>query len=296
MHFGILVYENTWYPGKSSNIGDYVQTLAQINMYREIICNHYGVDVSYDEFFDCVLKGSYRDFTFVFVPRDNLSEASRKYPDKKIHVIMNGWFMHACNKNKDIDWPPPENIVPLFISFHVANEKLLDKRYVEYYKKHEPIGCRDKATLKRFQELGVNAYFSGCLTTTIDFLKWDPKIEKTAVVDVKINPKNVSYEFDSYDHMICKDWDAAKSLPASYNLLKKYTSYQEVVTSRLHAYLPCTSIGIPTTFVSPRGNAKETTWGSPNRFDGLRKLSDRNKLLQVRSKLIENIINGIKIT
>jgi hypothetical protein len=47
-------------------------------------------------------------------------------------------------------------------------ELLVDKRFVDYFKRHEPIGCRSLATVDAFRKVGVDAYFSGCLTLTIE--------------------------------------------------------------------------------------------------------------------------------
>src|SRR5712691_6262010 len=78
-------------------------------------------------------------------------------------IIFNGWFPQQPN------WPPPESIHPLFVSFYAAlPEQLLDKRFAGYFKRYEPIGCRSLATVETFRKIGVDAYFSGCLTLTFD--------------------------------------------------------------------------------------------------------------------------------
>jgi len=84
-----------------------------------------------------------------------------------IKVIMNGWFTHRPD-----NWPPSPNIEPLFISFHISPhiaDKLLSRKTLEYLKKHEPIGCRDEYTRDLLKRRGIDAYFSGCLTLTLDY-------------------------------------------------------------------------------------------------------------------------------
>jgi hypothetical protein len=289
MKFGVWTYENEWSPGKSGNIGDHIQTLAQINLYRKIVCDYYDEDISFDEFFENVVEGRYCDFTFVFIPRDNLSQVKREYPNEKIYVIMNGWFMSPCTSEGALDWPPPDNIVPLFISFHVADQRLFDKRYLDYYKKHQPIGCRDMATMEKFKRWGIDAYFTGCLTLTIDFFEWNPSVKRTAVIDVNVNPKTSSYKFDMFRHLICKNWTHMESLRFAYDLLKKYSKYERVITSRLHAYLPCMSMGIPSEFVSYRGASRDKAWGSPNRFDGLRDITTRD-VISIRQGITDRVL------
>src|SRR5690606_28108703 len=65
-----------------------------------------------------------------------------------------------------------QNLVPLFISFHlnpVHAPKLLAKQEnIDYLKKHSPIGCRDYSTLEIMKAHDIPAYYSCCLTTTLD--------------------------------------------------------------------------------------------------------------------------------
>ena len=68
------------------------------------------------------------------------------------------------------NWPPHNKVHPLFISFHInklvyqffSNEKSLN-----YFRKHQPIGCRDQSTVNFLKSYGIDAYFSGCLTLTL---------------------------------------------------------------------------------------------------------------------------------
>lgn len=102
-----------------------------------------------------------------FLPRiDILLERDRLHRYRNcppIFAIFNGWF------NYQPFWPPPDSISPLFVAFY-ANmpELLIDKRFVSYFKRHEPIGCRSVATVEAFHKIGVEAYFSGCMTLTIE--------------------------------------------------------------------------------------------------------------------------------
>ena len=112
---------------------------------------------------------------------------------------MNGWFMHKVETdagrskftnlpkrklfNNNIDWPPPSNIKPIFISFHINNKDMLDECYIPYYKMNEPIGCRDRSTSKYLTDRGVDAYFSGCLTLTLDNMNKDCKEDTKYNVD-----------------------------------------------------------------------------------------------------------------
>ena len=119
----------------SKNIGDYIQTKAVIDI----------IDSKKTRILD----------------RENLD----KYNEDDIKTIINGWFMENPKK-----WPPSNKIIPLFISFHInpsAQGELLKKESLEYLKKHEPIGCRDHYTRDILIEKGIKAYYSSCVTTSL---------------------------------------------------------------------------------------------------------------------------------
>ena len=117
------------------NIGDDIQTLAAINFLKKHEINEY-----------------------VFVDREELSE----YNGEPIKLVMNGWYMHNIKK-----FPPSDKIHPIFVSMHVWDENLI-KENVEYFRRYQPIGCRDEYTVKLFEKYGIDAYFTGCLTLLFD--------------------------------------------------------------------------------------------------------------------------------
>ena len=105
-----------------------------------------------------------------FMPRINLEierDGLNKKLKKKTIIILNGWFT-----NHPENWPPDRNLHPLFISFHLqpeSGQKILSVREnIEFLKKNQPIGCRDFNTVKMLEEKGIKAYFSYCLTSTLD--------------------------------------------------------------------------------------------------------------------------------
>lgn len=132
MKNGLLTYKS--YNDKF-NIGDYIQSLAAAQFFRDEID--------------------------IYLNRERLNE----YSGEKVKLIMNGWFVHEPQ-----NWPPSKDIVPLFVSFHinsVARNELLKSDSIKYLKKWQPIGCRDKETVRLLTEKGVDSYFSGCLTLTL---------------------------------------------------------------------------------------------------------------------------------
>jgi hypothetical protein len=147
---GLLVCKGTGY---DKNIGDYIQSLAA------------------EMFFDKI---------DIFVEREELS-SYKSYPDKT-KVIMNGWFMWYPE-----NFPPSNDIIPLFISFHIVPniaEKMLTSQNVEYLKKYGPVGCRDISTQKLLEKYGIPCYFSGCLTLSLgNKYKSDEKSGEIIFVD-----------------------------------------------------------------------------------------------------------------
>lgn len=143
-----LIFTYEGYP--NTNIGDYIQSLAAKQFFPE-------------------------DFDVIFHHRDELNS----YKGDEVKVIMNGWFTH-----KPENWPPSDNINPLFVAFHInssAYQQLLSKDSLAYLKRYQPIGCRDEMTAKLLQEHGVDAYFSSCLTTTLGYKYKTNNIERDKI-------------------------------------------------------------------------------------------------------------------
>ena len=102
--------------GNKKNIGDYIQSVAQEQYWNNIDC---------------------------YVEREKIASFHSK---EKTNLIMNGWFMWNAEQ-----FPPSESINPFFISFHLSpsvSSRLLTPASIAYFKKYEPIGCRDIGTQK----------------------------------------------------------------------------------------------------------------------------------------------------
>jgi len=220
---------------KTNNLGDDIQTYAAMQLLPD---------------FDIILD------------RENLSSPNIVEPVK---FICNGWFM-----DKPQNWPPAPNLIPLFISFHVSdfnnsNKLMLSDRLLEYYKKHEPIGCRDYYTLGLFQSIGINAYFSGCLTLTLKnkFSNYERNSE-ILVVDPFLFYLNNNFKVSIIENLIPKSFhdniryithhkkpneDIKKRLNEISDLLERYSKAHLVITSRIHAALPAMALGTPVLFI-----------------------------------------------
>lgn len=147
--FCVFKYVSPFSP--TANIGDYVQSLAAAQFLPKV------------------------DY---YVDRDQMSAfASRP----EAFLMANAWYM----KNPE-DFPPPPNLRPFYISMHVGTPQMLTEKAVEHLREHEPIGCRDLATLELLRSRGVAAYYSGCLTLT---LSQATASERSGIYIVDVSPE-----------------------------------------------------------------------------------------------------------
>ena len=185
-------------------------------------------------------------------------------------VLCFGWYMHAIFTTR-FGFPLHENLRPIFVSFHCNKRDLLTPEAIAYLRRYGPVGCRDWTTVHLLQSCGVPAFFSGCVTTTIDTVFPDgraaPADAPPAYVDVP--PDQVPAGATVYKHSdpAVRRRSFTRNVGDALALLETYrTQHPRVVTSRLHCYLPVRSIGTPVEF-RPHNRADV-------RFDGLMDIDD----------------------
>ncbi len=114
------------------------------------------------DFIQSIAAAAFLDENPVFLDRDQLHLGT----STPTQLILNGWFMEQPHH-----WPPGPGIIPLFLSFHInptAQKQMLSPEGIAYLQKHAPIGCRDHYTLQLLQKHQISAYFSGCLTLSLN--------------------------------------------------------------------------------------------------------------------------------
>jgi hypothetical protein len=124
---GVVIHEDIL-----GNLGDFTQALAA----RVILGEEYHA---------------------VYLHRESLN----LYRGKKLPFVCNGWFSHAPV------YPPCDQLTPLYISLHItpaAQKWFSAQPMVNHLNKFAPIGCRDSQTRDFLLGIGIDAYFSGCLT------------------------------------------------------------------------------------------------------------------------------------
>lgn len=242
MAFGVFSYSGT------QNIGDEIQSLAA-----------WGRLPAPDYFLD----------------RDNL-KAEGDAIEGHASVIMNGWYGQWPE-----NWPPSEKIRPLFVAIHITKEPvasrlgvrpdeyMLAPSLVKYLRRHAPIGARDLATLQLLQNAGIDAYFSGCMTLTLqrpDVARTDDLVVLNDLPQqmVPLIRERTQKPLFRVGHQEYSNLPQAERFARGRELLGLYARANCVITSRLHCALPCLAMGTPVLLV----NAAPDQY----RFAGLREL------------------------
>jgi len=283
INLGILIYKSSYKDYNSSNIGDYIQSLATINVYRKIVNKFNNIEYKMKEFLELIHHNEIPNFNFIFIKRDNLDDINQYNGQSNIITVMNGWWMHPYNEKNDISFKIPPNITPIFVSFHIANDRLLEEPYIDQLKKYQPIGCRDLKTCEKIKnrDEGIDAYFSGCLTTTIDFFKWNKQNDTIFNIDTE-GEKGISFSHSNHKWI---DSDLKTCLLDAFDILEIYSKCKHVNTSRLNCYLPCLAMGVP---------VKLDTKLTGNKFDGLLELNnEKSNFIKLRTDLLEDTISKI---
>lgn len=212
--------------------------------------------------------------------------------DKNVKTIMNGWYLD-CYKA----WPPSNNIDPFLISMHFTTtteerrkQAILTEESKEYLNNYGPVGCRDMATLNFLEENGINAYFSGCLTLTLDKGNVEEKDGGYIVVVCEMKEEIIQFlksktnkkiyfiqqdlipsfkkafppEMPPWLYNLTSFYNHDEKFFMAENLLRLYENASCVITDRLHCALPCLALETPVLLLNNRGMRE--------RFEGLNQL------------------------
>jgi hypothetical protein len=208
MRNGLLVYKSY---SNTFNIGDYIQSIAALQ---------------------------FIDGEVIYVNRERLDE----YTGDPLRLSMNGWFLHELSH-----WPPSDKIHPLFVSFHLNSNaiKILENvSTIEYLKMHQPIGCRDKTTMEKLIQKGVDAYFSGCLTLTLgEKYKHQDRSNLIYFVDPYYDTKNDFCSIAKYIFVlltnfnnifkICKSMFNEISVKSIFKTTAFYSIYEKIFETKV---------------------------------------------------------------
>ena len=201
------------------NIGEEVQEIAAMRFLPQI-----------DEWV-------HREHINTFVSKD-------KQP---IKLLMNAWWMYHPKR-----FLPSAYINPLLISMYFRKEmreKFLTPKVKKYFMEHGPVGCRDTNTYEWLKANNVPAYFSGCLTLTLQRNNMPRKdyilcvdMPKEVVEEVKKRTKRPVYEIPVD---LSQYYTFEERLEISKLYLLSYQNAHCVLSSRLHVLLPCLAFETP---------------------------------------------------
>lgn len=182
MKKAILIYSSI---NNITNIGDYIQSLAARQFLEEAK-------------------------EYEYVNREQLHQ----YKGEPAFCILNGWFMH-----NPMNWPPSKDIIPYFISFHINSTvelTMLDGNNIQYFKQWEPIGCRDYYTTNLLKDKGIDAYYSSCLTLTLNnSFHCESKGDDVYFVDPYVSVHKSFYSYIEYIKIYFKKRKLVKKISKS---------------------------------------------------------------------------------
>jgi hypothetical protein len=244
MKYGILL-NNTF------NIGDDLQSVAS---------SHFLPSIDYYPF------------------KEQLS-SFRSENHEKVKVIMNSWYMWRPDH-----MPASDDIDPLLISMCFARQcrdKLLTKETKSWLIKYGPVGCRDNDTKDWLISNDVPAYFSGCLTLTLNENKnlrqnndWGGYILCVDVSEDVVNAikKRTDRPVFTLSKWIFSNFYAIDKIEISKIYLYMFHQAAAVVTGNMHTSLPSLAINTPVCLLSSENNVsanRGNQFNANNRFDGL---------------------------
>ena len=206
-------------------IGDDVQLLAIENLYRYM-------GINYDD--------------VVRIPFNQLSTYDGEY------VVLPISFPLYAYSHDDKITQYSERIIPVFLGMALLVDHL-DDAEVEYLKKFQPIGCRDQYTMETLRKYNILCYLNGCMTATFPKREREPEEQtgKIFCIDVTDNfakeiPEEIRKEciFSNHVYMSeeCPNGSEAKARQV-YDMYRNEAKM--IITTRLHAALPCAAMGIP---------------------------------------------------
>lgn len=225
MKYGLLYYKDT------DNIGDDIQTYASSRFLPEI---DYMID------------------------RENLEGF---VPKKKEYVatIMNAWYIHDKFNFNISPYIYPCLVSMFFKSFPYekgikVGTDYINDNVINILTRYGPVGTRDLHTKKIMDKLGIDNYFSGCMTLTLEKFK---DVEKQDyIVTVGLTEREINYIKSRTNRPIKvfkqdvkkgsfsnESWTQRKNRVEK--VLKLYQGAHMVITNKLHCSLPCLALETP---------------------------------------------------
>lgn len=235
------LYQETAGWKKEGNLGDGIQNIAVENIYKKI-----GIQPQ----------------DLILINRDDMPN----YQGDNVELVMQSYFANLYNT---FPFPWSKDITPIFLGMHLSpihnfRQLLIKRGILKLMKPFEPIGCRDRNTRNFLKSHGINAYFSGCMSLTLDKRPTTPQNGKVFIVDLYSKalqdlPKHIK---DIADYSITHIYQWKKDQKIDFESAMQFeqkareilNTYKEqaslVITSRIHVAMPCIAMGIPVIFIA----------------------------------------------
>lgn len=199
-----------------------------------------------------------------FLPRVDVTIPRERLADKPpgsgpIGLIANGWFME-----NPANWPPHPDIIPLLISMHFAEtsyrrferfrrrplDRLLAGAGAEYLRYWGPVGARDQFTADELSKRDIPNFVSGCLTMTLERQSDAPRGDFIVACDLAPQEVALLRKISGGEVVLTSHRGRLfNNLEAQHHeverVLDLYANASAVVTTRVHAALPCLGFGTP---------------------------------------------------
>ena len=211
----------------TQNLGDHIQIIAGLRLLSAS-----GIEPS------------------VFVDRDDEIASSVELDrlPAPIGILLNGWF-----KSNRAEWPPHPKLLPLIIGFHIRLfqcPELVSGESIEFFRRYQPIGCRDSYTRDLLGSFGIDAFVSNCLSLTLPKRIENPQAQ-TEVFVVSRDERILAYMPVAFGpHVFINHYtdthDFSVNMAKARQILEIYrTRAKLIVTTLLHCALPAIAMGIP---------------------------------------------------
>jgi len=201
-----------------------------------------------------------------FLPNQSISvdrEQLNSFSEEPGFLIGNGWYQHEFD-----NFPPPPNIIPFYISVHIAKSDFIKlKRVREHFKANAPIGCRDIKSVWLMRGFGISSYYSSCLTLTFKSknlanqskteIIWVDNIDHPVPLEIELKLNElipngfVKISHDPLSRFSTFDTYVANNKITVNELIERYSEAKLVLTTKIHCALPCIGMGIPVILIHP---------------------------------------------
>ena len=219
-----------------ANYGDFVQTMAIEYIYK-----------------------------LMAIPSENIHKISMDelstYHGEKLLLPFNTFYTLIVESGGGMP-KLSDDIEPIFLGVTLSDNSYRQylqgnklKESIDFFKKYEPVGCRDEYTRRLLTDNGVDAYLQGCITCVLPKRQIEPTETKSLLIDCPIEFLTfLPDEIKSNCEILANSFYVGNiTQEEAYQKAKKHYEYISktaglIITSRYHISSPCYAMGIPVVF------------------------------------------------